>query len=459
MSTKDHIKELQGLVTKTITLFNNKETQKLIDFFDDLHPVELAGILNSVNEEIAPELLKHVTGLDDIANLTTYANDDLRHEIIKLLDDARIAAIIRRQEPDDAANFLSMLRRRHQLAILRRLDNQSVKEITSLLSYDKDTAGRMMTPLFLKVPKHLKTDEAVLKIREDLRSEKIDPDTTISYVYIIDSNEHLIGVMSLRELLASPSNTPLSELMTRTIISVNPEEDQEEVAKLISDYDFTSLPVIDGENGKLLGIITVDDILDVIEEETTEDMLKLAGTEDTDTIGATVYTAFKSRLPWLFASWIGGIGAVLLLNVYETTLEKLVALAFFMPVVFGMGGNIGSQSSTITVRGIATGDLSKYKVSQRFSKEMSVGALLGFTFGSLLGLASFILYKNIDLSLVVATSILLTMTLAATIGSMLPVLFNRLGFDPAISSGPFVTTTTDVLATLIYFSVASLLIS
>jgi len=263
-------------------------------------------------------------------------------------------------------------------------------------------------------------------------------------------------VTSLRELFTSATGTPITELMRTDLVSVGPEEDQETAARIIADYDLTAIPVVAAESGRILGIITVDDVLDVIEDELTEDLLKLAGTEDSDIVGATTTTAVKSRLPWLLASWLGGIGGAMLLGTYSTMLEKLVTLAFFMPVVFGMAGNVGSQSSTITVRGIATGELIRFRILSRLRKEAATGLSLGIFFGFLLSVVAYLLYQDLELSLTVGCSICVTMTCAAIFGSMLPLVFNKLGFDPAVSSGPFVTTTTDIISITIYFSIASL---
>jgi magnesium transporter len=238
-------------------------------------------------------------------------------------------------------------------------------------------------------------------------------------------------------------------------VSVSPEDDQEFVARVIADYDFSAIPVVSDEDKKIIGIITVDDVLDVIEETYTEDILKLAGTEDEDTVHATTSVAIKSRLPWLLASWLGGIMGAMLLGSFSHTLEKVVALAFFMPVVFGMGGNVGSQASTIAVRGIATGHLRSLKLFQQLRKELAIGLTLGGTFGILLFIAAYILYRNLELSAIVGLSILITMTCAASLGSLLPILFDRIGVDPAVASGPFVSTSTDILSITIYFSVAS----
>ena len=238
---------------------------------------------------------------------------------------------------------------------------------------------------------------------------------------------------------------------------LHPDDDQEQVARIINDYGFKALPVVAPDDNAMLGIVTVDDVLDVIEEEHTEDILRLAGTEEDDTIGASIPVAIRSRTPWLLVSWIGGVLGAMALGGFASELERVVALAFFMPVVFGMGGNIGSQSSTITVRGIAVGDLAHRKIMQRLQKEMYVGALLGVLFGVLLCGASYLLFSDFSLSVVVGVSIACTMFCATTLGCMLPVFFDHLGIDPAVASGPLVTTVTDLLSIIIYFSVASIL--
>ena len=295
-------------------------------------------------------------------------------------------------------------------------------------------------------------------LRNRLQNEEIDPDTDMSYLYITAENEVLQGVCSLRELLSANPQKQLKDLMTTSIISVGAEDDQEHAAHVIADYDLAAVPVLSEENGKIIGIITVDDVIDVIEEEYTEDMLKLAGTEDQDTVSATISVAVKSRMPWLMASWFGGTCGAMLLGSFSSAFEKIIALAFFMPVVFGMGGNIGSQSSTITVRGLATGELSHHKIFRRLRKEALVGMILGLSFAILLGSAAFLLYHDFRLSFIVGVSILVTMVCASSIGSMLPVLFDRFNVDPAVASGPFVTTTTDFLSIIIYFSIASFFI-
>lgn len=453
------IEESELRLEKALELLEAKNSSDLSDFLNSLHPVELSSLINEVDkEDTQKELIRHITGLDQLSKFIEHSTDPIVEITLSLINDSRIAAIVRRLEIDDAAHVVGLLPRRKQIRILKRLNDETVIEISALLAHEDDTAGRLMTTLFISLGEDLFASQAIKEIQQKLKNEEIDPDTDISYIYVQNSNDVLTGVVSLREILTSESDVKLSEIMIRDVISVSPEDDQEDVARIIADYNFSALPVVSPENGSVLGLITVDDVLDVIAEEHAEDLLRLAGTEEDDTIGASPIVAFRSRLPWLIASWLGGVAGAMLLGKFSSTLEQVVALTFFMPVVFGMGGNVGSQSSTITVCGLATGTLGSKKIFGRLRKEASVGLFLGVTFGVLLSFAALMLYKDPNLSMIVGISICITMTCASALGSMLPVIMDKIGFDPAVASGPFVTTGTDFLSIIIYFSVASLLI-
>lgn len=458
MQVVDPITEVSNHVSHALQLLEEEKEHELDDFLDSLHPVELLAIVNAVTIEEQERLISHITGLDQLSDLMSYANEQLREVVLKLINNARVAAIVRRLEIDDAADIVGSLPRRRQVNILKRLGVAQAKELQSLLAYNEETAGGIMTTLYLKLQGSTTAATAVELLQNRLRAEEIDPDTNISYIYVIDNLNKLQGACSLREVLSASPSQKLQDLMTTNIVTVSADDDQEKVARIIGDYGFTAIPVVSAKEGTMLGIITIDDVINVIEEEHTEDLLKLAGTEEEDTVGATVSVAIKSRIPWLIVSWLGGISGAMLLGNFSSTLEKVVSLAFFMPVVFGMGGNVGSQSSTITVRGIALGELARRKILQRLQKEVAVGAFLGVTFGCLLAAAAFVLFGDLRLCTIVGSSIAITMVCAASLGSMLPLFFTRLGFDPAVASGPLVTTTTDLLSITIYFSIASLLI-
>jgi magnesium transporter len=455
MSPTENSQEVGNNALAIKQLIADKKSEELAELLEEMHPAELVSSISDLEDELQTEAIKHITGLDKFSAFVSYATPQLLEHTFDLIDDTRLAAVIRRQEVDDASQILEKLPHRRQVKVLKKLSAKTVKEITSLLAYDQHTAGRIMTTLFVSASQNQTAKEVLQELRANLSNKEIDPDTDITYIFILDKAESLVGICSLRHLLSSDESLPVSELMTSPVVSVSPEDDQEFVARVIADYDFSAIPVVSDEDKKIIGIITVDDVLDVIEETYTEDILKLAGTEDEDTVHATTSVAIKSRLPWLLASWLGGIMGAMLLGSFSHTLEKVVALAFFMPVVFGMGGNVGSQASTIAVRGIATGHLRSLKLFQQLRKELAIGLTLGGTFGILLFIAAYILYRNLELSAIVGLSILITMTCAASLGSLLPILFDRIGVDPAVASGPFVSTSTDILSITIYFSVAS----
>ena len=450
--------------SKAASLLELDNLDELSHLLSDLHAVELSDLLNNLDTELQPKILNLVTGLDQLSELITHANKPLRKLIVNSIDDTRLVAVARRMEVDDAADFISELTRRRQVKILRRLSPKKAKDLKSLLAYEKETAGRIMTTYFFHFDKNDNAKKTLQFIRKALSDG--DSETDLHYCYVLDQDKKIEGVFSLRELLSQDEKTLLSDFMQTEVISVEDQEDQELVAKLIADYDLTAVPVVSAKTNtgpntvpnSMIGIITIDDVIDIIEDEHTEDILKLVGTEDTDTVGATFSVAMKSRMPWLFASCLGGCGAAVLLGAFSSTLEQLIALAFFMPVVFGMGGNVGSQASTITVRGLATGDLNSNRSSDRIKKEAGVGILLGICFAIITFLASYLLFGELKLSIIVSSSTLLTIFCSSTLGAVLPVIFDRLGFDPAVSSGPLVTTGSDILSGLIYFSIANALL-
>lgn len=458
MQTLESTEFSEELLQELLGLLNEDKKEELVSLLERLHPSTLIDILLHIDVQTRGQILQHITGLDTLSNVVAYANQELRDEIMQMLDDQRLAAVIRRLDLDDAADILSTIPRRRQVKILKRLNSTLVKDLTTLLAYDAQTAGGIMNPRFFSLTPNEISKDAISRLKEALLSKEIDQDTDLSNAYVIDAHNALIGVLTLRELLAAPDDIRVSEIMNKDPVYIYPEADQEEAAWKIADYDLSSLPVVSQEDNSVLGIITVDDILDVIKEEHEEDLSKLMGTNEDDRVGSSLLVSLKSRIPWLLASFAGGTFGAAILGSYSVTLEKIVALAFFMPVVFGMGGNVGSQASTITVRGLATGELRHANLMTRVWKELSVGACLGILFAILLGMTSYLMFSEFRLSMVISVSIVSTMICASTLGAILPVIFEKCGFDPAIAAGPLVTTGNDILSICIYFSFASLLL-
>jgi magnesium transporter len=266
-----------------------------------------------------------------------------------------------------------------------------------------------------------------------------------------------MGVISLRQLVVVAPQTPLKEFMAKEVISVLPSVDQEEVARIVARYDILAVPVVD-ENRHLIGIVTVDDVIDIFRQEATEDILKMAGAGEEFIETKSVIRSTKTRLPWLFVSCIGGILASLIIGSFQGSLAKFTYLAAFIPVIAGMGGNIGTQSSTIVVRGLATGRLNIRDIWPVVLKELTVGLILGIVYGTMIGLVAQFQYSRGALAISVCSAVVSSMTIAALVGSLVPMVFARINIDPAVATGPFVTTSIDIISVFFYFQIATILL-
>jgi magnesium transporter len=326
------------------------------------------------------------------------------------------------------------------------------EEVEDLLRYDDDTAGGIMVPDFFALKENTTAKEAI----ESLQKEHQDVEMPF-YLYVVDEYDNLVGVSSLRQLVLVPPETPLKTFMTTDVFSVKTDVDQEEVAKIVARYDILAVPVVD-ENNRLVGIVTVDDVIDIFRREATEDMLKMAGAGGEFIETQSVFRSTRIRLPWLFASCIGGIIAFLIIVRFEASLVKFTYLAAFIPVIMGMGGNIGTQSSTIVVRGLATGRLHIRDIWSVVLKELSIGLILGVIYGVLIGTVAQVRYNMAFLALAVGLALISSMAIAALIGSLVPMAFARINIDPAVATGPFVTTAIDILSVYFYFKIATSLL-
>jgi magnesium transporter len=277
------------------------------------------------------------------------------------------------------------------------------------------------------------------------------------YLYVVDEYGKLVGVSSLRQLVVVPPETPLKQFMTTDVFSVSTDVDQEEVAILVERYDILAVPVVD-ENHRLVGIVTVDDVIDIFRQEATEDILKMAGLGEEYVETQTVMRSTKTRLPWLLASCAGGIMALFIIGRFESTLDRFAYLAVFIPVIMGMGGNIGMQSSTIVVRGLATGRINARDFWQVVSKEFLIGLILGLTYATLIACVAQVQYSMLLLAATVGMAVVVSMTVAALVGSGVPLILARINIDPAVATGPFVTTSIDIISVYCYFLLATTLL-
>ncbi|MBW2739056.1 MAG: magnesium transporter, partial [Deltaproteobacteria bacterium] len=289
-----------------------------------------------------------------------------------------------------------------------------------------------------------------------LQKEHLDVEMPF-YLYVVDDHGRLVGVSSLRQLVVVHPDTPLKQFMTTDVFSVETGMDQEEVAKIVARYDILAVPVVDDTN-KLVGIVTVDDIIDIIRDEATRDILKMAGAGEEFIETQSVFKSTRTRLPWLFASCVGGIIAFFIISHFQDSLSKVAYLAAFIPVIMNMGGNIGTQSSSIVVRGLATGQLNVRDIWSVVFKELSVGFILGVVYGFLIGMVAQFRYDTGELALSVGLSVICSMSVAALLGSVVPMAFARINIDPAVASSPFVTTSVDIISVFFYFQIATTLL-
>jgi magnesium transporter len=360
--------------------------------------------------------------------------------------------ILRELAADDVADILGHLPEEKAQDILQLMKAEDSEEVEGLLRYPEETAGGIMTTEFVSLDEETTVKDAIAHLQETSAKQMV------FYLYVTDREGRLVGVVSLRQLLTVGPATPLKRIMTGDVISVVADMDQEEVAKLVARYNILAIPVVD-KDGKLVGIVTVDDVVDVIREEATEDILKLAGASEADLFQMSSVRAAGMRLPWLLTSLVGGLVTGVFLWLFRPAIQHVIALASFIPVITAMGGNIGLQTSTLMVRGLATGRIESADVRAVFFKELAVGMLMGAICGVITGVVAQVWHGPIMLGVVVGVAMFAAITVAAIMGTLVPILLRQAGVDPAISSGPFVTASNDITGLVIYLSLATALLN
>tara|TARA_B100000963_G_scaffold90504_1_gene77995 strand:- start:124 stop:1494 length:1371 start_codon:yes stop_codon:yes gene_type:complete len=414
------------------------------------HPADLAEVFRHFSTEEQMEIFSLMKENEHAAEFLVELDDALVIELLENESFDRIASIIKKAPTNDQSGILNILDDEKAQSIIELLNADKREEIVEIMGYPDDSAGTLMNTEVFTLHESITAGEAIKTLQDQEGAEMV------FYLYITDDDDRLVGVISLRALTTTSSSTKLKDMMIKNIHSIRPETDQEDVARIVAQYNFLAVPVLDSDS-KLLGIVTVDDVVDVIREEATEDFLRMAGAgKDREILLKSSWENAKARLPWLFASWIGGIGAASIIGAFENMLINIVALAAFIPVILGMGGNIATQSSTIIVRGMATGRVNIGGEIKLIFKEIKVGLILGSLYGILLGFfAKFTFNRAPDnLGFVVGLSICASMIVAATVGTIIPLILRKLDIDPAIATGPFVTTSIDILGVLFYFLIA-----
>lgn len=417
---------------------------------DKMHPADVAKVIRHL--AAGPEkrtILDLVREVKTKADVISEIDPTSRNEILSEMPASDIVAILKELPSDDVADIVGDMQEEKAKEVLHLMKKEDSAEVEGLLKYPEETAGGIMTPDFFSLTEDTTAQEAIAKLQQASDAEMV------FYIYVTDKEGRLVGVISLRQLLLVPPHTPLKKIMATDVLSVNVEMDQEEVARMVARYNLLAIPVVNKEN-KLAGIITVDDIVDVIREEATEDILKMAGTtEEEIMLGASTMNVAKLRLPWILTVLMGGIVTWSFLWIYRFAMQEVIALVSFLPVITAMGGNIGLQSSTVVVRGLATGRIELTDIWKVFSKELKVAILLGVVCSGATGILARIWHGNIMFGMVVGISMFAAIIVAAIMGTLIPIILKTLNRDPAISSSPFVTTANDIIGLIIYLSLAS----
>ncbi len=434
--SEELIQEVKGLIEK-------KDTEALARRIDEMQPADVADLIEHLDHDERLFIFQ-VLEPEGAGEVLVEIEPPVQGRLLEDLDDEALSEIVQELESDDAADVIGDLPAERARAIIQTLRGDVSEEIEKLLPYPEDTAGGIMGLEFVAVRADATVKEAIDVIRQ-----KADEVENLYYLWVVDINNRLVGVISLKDLLLEPHDRKISEIMNPNVISVNVNADQEEVVHLVKKYDLVNIPVVDDQN-RLVGRITHDDVIDVIEDEVDEDMTRIAGVIDQEITEDSPLKISRARLPWLIGGIFGELISALVISRFESSLEKVIALSFFFPVIMAMGGNTGQQAAIIVVRGLATGDISLMRTGKRLLTEMKVAFGNGIICGVLLGLIVGTWLSNYELGAVVALALLMVMLNAGFIGSAVPLAFKRIGVDPALATGPFVSTSNDILGLLIY---------
>ena len=424
--------------------------ETILEQIDEIHPVDFLEALGEFDDD--PLIILEKLPDEYVALLLDYAEDDEKFNLLSLFSKNRQAQIISEMSSDELVDLLGTLDEDEQNEIITNMNTEEVEEVKTLLSYDPESAGGIMATEFISI----KETDTVNETINYLRTMAPDSETPY-YIYVVDDLDVLKGVVPLRQIIVSTPDTLIKDIMIENIISAPVDMDQEEVSHIFEKYGFMAIPVVD-HNGKILGIITVDDVMEIMKEEYTEDMFRLAGLDEEEKVAGTVIGAIKSRLPWLLVNLVTATLAAKTVSLFENTIAQIVALATFMPMVAGMGGNAGSQTLTLIIRGIAIGEINYENQADILKKEIAIGIINGLCIGLVVGVLGYFWVGSISFGFVIGTAMLLNLIVATISGYLVPVLLKKVGIDPALASAVFVTTVTDVLGFFFFLGLATVML-
>ena len=442
--TNEFLENLVGFIDK-----NNDS--KIKNIFEDVHFADIAEVLDEVSFDEAIYIIKLLDS-EKTSEILTELDEDTREKILENFSAKEIANEVGEMDSDDAADIIGELSEERQKRVINELeDSELAEDIKELLSYGDDTAGSLMAKELVKVYETWTVAGCMRRIRGQAQEV-----TRVHSIYVVDKEGKLVGRLSLKDLIVAKSDQKIADISKAKVDAVNVNEDDETVARIMVKYDLEAIPVVD-DNNVLLGRITIDDIVDLLKEEADKDYQMAAGlTQDVDS-DDSIFELTKARLPWLFLGLIGGVGAFIIMEGFQDVFSKYASLFFFTPLIAAMAGNVGVQSSAIIVQGLANDDV-KGSINSRLLKEMLLAALNGVILALFLFLFVWVYEGKIDLALAISVSLVVVIIIAGLIGTFVPLFLNKRGVDPAIATGPFITTSNDIFGILIYFMIAKMIL-
>lgn len=432
-------------------LIRTASPDRILRYLGKSHPADIALLFKDLDPVEVRLLFDLLFSIRRAGKTLKELPPDLLPEILELIEEEKIAKMMVWTDPDDEVMFIKCLPKERRERVLALVDPDRRERVQQSISYPEGTVGRITTTEYLALPPNTSAQEAIDKIRERGELE------SFFYLYVVDKAEKLIGVVPLRNLVVAPKDRTLLEMMIPDPVQGEASMDQEDAARLVSKYDLLALPIVDSE-GHLMGIITVDDVIDIINQETTEDMYRMAGLEEGDRIFSHPKLSIQKRLPWMSFNLLTAMLAAFVVGLFEGTIEKAVSLAVFMPVVAGMGGNGGTQTLTVMVRGIALGELEFSTAWRAVMKEVIVGITIGAATGLMVAVVAYLWKGNPALGLILALAMVINLLVGALAGTLIPLALKQVHLDPALGSGVLVTTFTDVFGFLSFLGLATIFI-
>jgi len=437
----------EAILESVLHLFDEGVHPEALEQLAELHPADQADLVSQLDEEVRTELLARFPA-ETLSQILAYLRDERRLELIEELSSPVLAPALDLADFDIAVDILHELPAERARETLRLMTTAA--DVAPLLPYADETAGGRMTSAFIALQEDWTVDQALAYLRQTAPTAE-----QVFYLYVTDRERHLQGVVSLREIVVASPETPVRDLMTPDVVSVRASEDQEEALRSIQRYNFIALPVVDDER-RLVGVISVDDIMDVAEEEATEDMFRLAGLDEDESVIRPIGRSLLPRLVWLVVAMTSGFMAAGVVDAFDSTIDRIVAIAVFMPLIAGLGGNAGVQTVTLIVRSMALGELDLRGIRPTLQRELLIGLANGVIIGVLLAVIVFAWKGNAGLAIVAGTAILLNMVTGVTAGVLVPVSLRAVRLDPALASGALLTTFTDILGFFFFLGLATI---